>query len=997
MSSREGPSLSSCMPSLEAVQLTCHELHENLSTLWPCEKQFVAVLGRTGCGKSTLLNLLLSMICASGETYSQGIRADSARAVLRDTARVHGGSTSGASSTALLEAEDVSESVLGMSSEARSIAYMRDDLMVGEQLSFKGLLGICCAQDRQSYMSKHIPHYDTHPFLLQNGRMGDAGTTKVTAIEYGPKFVGHIRWMTKKKMRKKLKDLRQLLDNRDRATEHEQSLAELKEFWLCVRQLVDLPLSAEKPTEEQIHRVIDVLGNKKGLLDKEEVIEMGTTKGCTLDRVFVREGVKEKLCQQLGKLIEDLRIEVPVSSFEGGISLLDVPGTNDPRVLHQRETRDAIDRTSLILLVLDKSVIDVQTQESLVESLLLERMLMDETARCSLVVVGIAEKDNKKGQSPKDLVAGFDPKGSIMKILKKIFLKIASRLCRSKRIEKEDAFNRIESLFASSICLIPVLPFLCASLQLSLSNAQLHQIYCESEGKKCCPLSMSREEIRQRCIETNVPQLLEKVHIVRVPPKLEDLRHFMTTTMDGLSRLTQQYVPDTSYVKFLKREQDQAVSVVAENVCVQGYSDNYLNTQLMEDMLDKCSDECRLGPDDIQDISNTVGEELLSQLQTGRFSLGPFIVRGFRPDVIGQKANDLIQTIDGDSQRFMELAYARLISLRGDEARIDATFEKVGECLPMAVGLYVQLLNTWDLSLRRLRAKCFCGGMDGGLLGQVREALRKAYYGGLKHLSKKLKQRSSSGNFRETLQIVLESNEIGLYAAKTAKMEVKKAINVFWKNLLELTNTEMQFLWKSWQKDIKKLRESALNFVHAHRKEVPGNPGAREKMEAGEDRLRLFQETMKGKMQELESLKKLLDDPLSQTHRFFDYGYSLLQSDSYFCSASVVSNAGQDSSVDAMGQNRYDVVPMLRDQGIERGATMPQCCVESMHCSDNQVMKEDETQDFMGANPSGVAGGANMKRPGSFNRSGRKAQMLSEAESHKLQKRESNANNRSRK
>lgn len=263
---------------------------------------------------------------------------------------------------------------------------------------------------------------------------------------------------------------------------------------------------------------------------------------CTIDRVFVREGIREKLQQQLGKLIEDLSIKVPASSFEGGITLLDVPGTNDPRVLHQRETRNAIDRTSLILLVLDKSVMDVQTQESLAESILLERMLMDETARCSLVVVGIAEKDTKRGQSPMDLIAGFDPKGNILRTLRKVFQKIASRLCKSKRLQKENALSRIENLFTSSISLIPVLPFLCASLRLSPSNPELHQTFCQSEVKNHCPLSMSKEGIRKGCMETNIPHLLEKVHSVRVPPSEKELLNFMTSTIDGLKLLTQHSV-----------------------------------------------------------------------------------------------------------------------------------------------------------------------------------------------------------------------------------------------------------------------------------------------------------------------------------------------------------------------------------------------------------------------------------------------------------------------
>ena len=275
--------------------------------------------------------------------------------------------------------------------------------------------------------------------------------------------------------------------------------------------------------------------------------------GCrsTIDRIFVREGIREKFSQDLGKLIEDLSIQVPVSSFESGISLLDVPGTNDPRVLHQRETRDAIDRTSLILLVLDKSVIDVQTEASLVDSVLLERMLIDETATCSLVVVGIAEKDMKKGLCPKDLVAGFDSKDNILISLKKIFRKIVSRLVKSKRIEAALGLKRIDSLFASSICLIPVLPFLCASLHLTISNPQLHKMACESKGQKCCPLLMNEEEVREACKETNIPQLLEKIHSVRVPPMLNDLQHIINSTQQSLTFLAQPTVVNNFAIIFM--------------------------------------------------------------------------------------------------------------------------------------------------------------------------------------------------------------------------------------------------------------------------------------------------------------------------------------------------------------------------------------------------------------------------------------------------------------
>ena len=60
------------MPALESVQLACHQLHANLAALWPCHKQFVAVLGRTGCGKSTLLVMIMPTLFTCTWAYAYG-------------------------------------------------------------------------------------------------------------------------------------------------------------------------------------------------------------------------------------------------------------------------------------------------------------------------------------------------------------------------------------------------------------------------------------------------------------------------------------------------------------------------------------------------------------------------------------------------------------------------------------------------------------------------------------------------------------------------------------------------------------------------------------------------------------------------------------------------------------------------------------------------------------------------------------------------------------
>lgn len=1016
MSSHSGQSLSSS--NLEVLQLTCHELSENLASLWPCQKQYVAVFGRTGCGKSTLLNLLLSMMCTTAEPYNQGIKTDSARAVLRETARYHGNIARAGQPEAGGDRID-SESCAN-SSKLHDLEYKTNDLLINERLSIGGLLGICCAQDRQLYMNKHISHYDKYPFLLQNGRLGDAGTTKVTVIEYGPKFVGYIRMISRKKLRKKLRDLRHLLENPNRTSDDEQSLAELKEFWYCVRQLVDIPSYVVHPNEEQINRVIDILGNKRQVLDRENAVETQVTEGCTIDRIFVREGIKERLRHQLGKLTEDLRIEVPVPSFEGGIGFLDVPGTNDPRVLHQRETRDAIDQTSLILLVLDRSVMDVETQNSLVDSPLLEKMLMDESMQCSLVVVGIVEKDSKKGQSPRELVDGFDPKESILKTLKKIFKKIASRLCKSKRIPSNHALERVERLFISSVCLIPVLPFLCASLQLSASNPALHKLYCESEKNTTCPLFMSKQEVMEKCMETNIPQLLEKLQSVRVPPKSEELCRCINNTIGRLRLLTQPSVLDTSYVRFLKREWDQAKSVVADKICLQDFPDSYVNIHSIDLILDNCAKESILQDDEIEDITNSVGEELLSQLQTGRFSLGPFMVRGFRPEVIGQRAQELIQSVNSSSQKLMELALHHLNSLRGDEARIEATVDKIeAEYQPQAIGLYDQLLNRWDLSLRRMRAKCFCGGIDGGLLGQVREALRKAYYGSLKFLFKKLKQQRDSKHYKEILFTTLRNNDVSMYAVEAAKLEVKKAIESFWKSLLVLTNNELQFLWKAWQEDIENLAQSAMKVLHANQKIMEKRQPT--KRDSGDDKLKLFHEILEEKMEGLESLSHFLIEPTHKLERSFHYGYSLLQCNPQLCSH-LFDAMAQESISEAMDKSTPAYSLMKQERGGDEASL--QVCLENTNSKEvsaptgtqmgedtpgqakdsNQTIAENvftaskrdrynnqsELQDgkFLQTGDDVDPQTPNLCKLGSFGGRRRTAQVLSEAESHKLQKRE---------
>ena len=135
--------------------------------------------------------------------------------------------------------------------------------------------------------------------------------------------------------------------------------------------------------------------------------------------------------------------------------------------------------------------------------------------------------------------------------------------------------------------------------------------------------------------------------------------------------------PDTSYIEFLKTECKRSTKIAAKSAFIKSYPDQNLNIDRLEYLLGKCADECRLTSDEIRDLGGSMGSKLLSEIQTDRFSLGPFIIRGFCPEVVGKKANELVHVINKDSQDFMEQALENLNSMRGDVALIDARFEKV--------------------------------------------------------------------------------------------------------------------------------------------------------------------------------------------------------------------------------------------------------------------------------------------------------------------------------
>lgn len=216
-------------------------------------------------------------------------------------------------------------------------------------------------------------------------------------------------------------------------------------------------------------------------------------------------------------------------------------GTNDPRFLHKKETRDAMSQVSLILLVLDKAVIDKSTEEMLEKNPVLDRMLLAEEADCDLIVVGIAEKGNCRAHSsPEDRILDFDKAGRLAEIMKSLLKRKALNLVKTKQLGRDVALGRIEKIFANSnrFSVLPVLPWLASSYHLSSGNGLLHKIFCESPDESTCPMNIQPEELKQKCLKTNMPQLLQRIHSIRRPPTRETLIKGLKSAMDVVDHLT---------------------------------------------------------------------------------------------------------------------------------------------------------------------------------------------------------------------------------------------------------------------------------------------------------------------------------------------------------------------------------------------------------------------------------------------------------------------------
>ncbi|KAG6548269.1 hypothetical protein Mapa_010320 [Marchantia paleacea] len=865
-----------------------------LAKLWPCEKRYVAVIGPTGCGKSTLLNLLASMTCKAGEEYQQGLKLDESRAVLRDTVLEHGGGLEGVNHDDEIQLdgnEDSQEdpSSTSVVSHSENIVHLHNVNLEAEKEAMCGLLGICCARDKAAYFSKHLALYDRYPFLLQNGRMGDAGTTKVMALQWGPKFVARIQWVQKRKLRKRWRELRLFLDKpqpsepADRDTPQDSSIVKLKEnkeLWQSMLKIVEHPLDSDQlptPTEELIEGALKKLA-KRVSLGKKEVIEANPSQGCVVDRLYVRDGIRRRLCEEnLGLLLEDLVIEAPIPSSEGGVSLLDVPGTNDPRLLHQRETRDAIDRTTLILLILDKNVLDAGTEKVLEDSPLLERMLLDTSERCNLVVVGIAEKRCTGSKSASQIVAGFDRKRDLKRALKSIFLKKIRNLLKSRRLTSTEATARLRSISEDNrFHVLPVLPLLCASLHLSASNPVLHSEYCETPGESTCPLIMNEEERMKMCMQTNIPQLLEMIQSVRVPSSRVKLKSNLESTLSTLKMYLHESTYDESMLKFFDREIKHGLRMAKNPIAVETLvPDNSIDLNYIRDKLSSYSQQCILSPEDLKYLRLKVeGPDSLKVTNTSvNQDLPPVLMRGFRPEAIGGIARELLQPTEDKASSFVHAVYQQLIvQMNGNEAWRDNHLDQVSvECLGECVVLLRDVQTQWQHTMERTLARYTCGGSDGGLQKHIRAALRKAYDTTFKTAMVEMrKQRSKKASTDELLKF-LEYFAFGEEVKNVAIAEIEKCVHIFWDTLMEAITKTVSKLWSDWISQLRLLKKSIKQALDVDIK----NDSNTVSSERADHSLRT---SLLKKISQLEQLVQRLEGetPLPG-YTEVNYGYALLQ------------------------------------------------------------------------------------------------------------------------
>ncbi|KAL3697178.1 hypothetical protein R1sor_011254 [Riccia sorocarpa] len=933
-----GSSVLSGALTTDSVEDLHRMLVELLAKLWPCEKRFVAVIGPTGCGKSTLLNVLASMTCRAGEEYRKGIKLDESRAVLRDTVMEHGtGLAQNAShdQDSQLEGNDETQDEPGPAPSSKELIDLKTPDLEAERKAMCALLGICCCQDKEAYFAKHLALYDKCPFLLQNGRMGDAGTTKVTAIQWGPKFAARVKWLEKKKLRKRWRELHSFLKSEpSELTEKDapldpqaQKIKESKELWESMLRIVGHPLDSNQvpvPTDELIESTLKCL-SKRVALGKEENIETVSSQGCVIDRLYVREGIRKRLFdEKLGLLLEDLVIEAPIPSSEGGVSLLDVPGTNDPRFLHQRETRDAIDRTTLILLILDRSVVDAGTQKVLEDSPVLERMLFDSSERCNLVVVGIAEKRSKSGRPASEIVAEFDSNQDLRKALRSVFNRKVINLVSSRRLSRDEAKERLKSIFSNNrFSVLPVLPLLCASLHLSSSNRALHAETCESSGTPTCPLVMDEEERMRRCLETNIPQLLEMIHSVRIPSSREKLISYLDTAISILKMYTEESTYDQSMVNFLIRERRHAMRVMKNPLPIETLLPaTSVNVDDIDTILSSCAEKCILTSEDLSYIQGKIQDpNSLRACNIGiNQDLPPVLMRGFRPEAIGNITRELMQPIEDSASCFIGRVYNLLDeTLTGDTAWRENHIDQVSnECIGACAALLHDVKIQWKHSLERNLARCTCGGDDGGLQKHVRKALRKAYDSAFKTTIADMRKQRSKKAATDQLLVYLRDFEFGQKVKNAALDDIKTHFQVFWSLLLESTIQTVEKLWCDWIRQLRLLRDSA---EHALNMETQVARDTTRNESAGQN-LRV---TIRSKVSELEELQKRLKDEGSLLQDVeAKYGYSLLQRSSFYEPEllHVTSKQKVNCSVDVADRNeRPEIVSHTVQATAAAGAT----------------------------------------------------------------------------
>lgn len=74
------------------------------------------------------------------------------------------------------------------------------------------------------------------------------------------------------------------------------------------------------------------------------------------DRIYIKEVLKEKLSNVHAMLLKEVRVFVPCTLLEGGLELVDAPGTEDADPIKYRQLAEQIERADHIVTLLDKDL-----------------------------------------------------------------------------------------------------------------------------------------------------------------------------------------------------------------------------------------------------------------------------------------------------------------------------------------------------------------------------------------------------------------------------------------------------------------------------------------------------------------------------------------------------------------------------------------------------------------------------------------------------------------